>query len=264
MHGQFRCIKLKKGINDMEKMYETDDETVIDLHEIFYALRSKMWMIILAFIMGGAGAGIYSNVILTPMYSSTAMVYILSKETTLTSLADLQIGSQLAKDYRVVTTSRPVMQEVIDSLNLGMKYEELKRTITLENPSDTRILSITVENPDPVLAKTIVDQVAKVSSEHIGDIMEMTPPKIIENGVVAEEKIGPNVKKNGLIGAFGAALVVWGLIISKVVLNDTIKTEADVEKYLQMSVLSSIPVRKDERKKVKLISGYGKGNSKTG
>ena len=41
------------------------------------------------------------------------MVYVLSKETTLTSLADLQIGSQLTKDYSVMITSRPVLEQVI-------------------------------------------------------------------------------------------------------------------------------------------------------
>jgi len=177
------------------------------------------------------------------------MVYILSKETTLTSLADLQIGSQLTKDYRVVTTSRPVLQEVIDNLNLDMKYEELNKKITLDNPSDTRILSITAIDPDPVRAKAIVDQVASVSSEHIANIMEMTPPKVIEEGIVAEEKISPHVQKNAIIGALAAVFVVCGLVVLEVVLNDTIKTEEDVEKYLQLSVLSSIPERKDEAEK---------------
>jgi len=177
------------------------------------------------------------------------MVYILSKETTLTSLADLQIGSQLTKDYRVVTTSRPVLQEVIDNLNLDMKYEELNKKITLDNPSDTRILSITAIDPDPVRAKAIVDQVASVSSEHIANIMEMTPPKVIEEGIVAEEKISPHVQKNAIIGALVAVFVVCGLVVLEVVLNDTIKTEEDVEKYLQLSVLSSIPERKDEAEK---------------
>jgi len=233
----------------MEKTYDVDDEIEIDLREIFYALRARIWVIILAFVIGGTAAVLYSEVVLTPMYSSTTMVYILSKETTLTSLADLQIGSQLTKDYRVVTTSRPVLQEVIDNLNLDMKYEELNKKITLDNPSDTRILSITAIDPDPVRAKAIVDQVASVSSEHIANIMEMTPPKVIEEGIVAEEKISPHVQKNAIIGALVAVFVVCGLVVLEVVLNDTIKTEEDVEKYLQLSVLSSIPERKDEAEK---------------
>ena len=72
--------------------------------------------------MGGA-FGLFSKFAITPQYTSTSMVYILSKETTLTSLADLQIGSQLTQDYKIIVTSRPVISEVIDKLKLDISYE---------------------------------------------------------------------------------------------------------------------------------------------
>lgn len=237
----------------MEKAYETDDEIEIDLWEILFALRAKAWLIILALVVGSGLAMAYSKVVLTPQYTSTSMVYILSKETTLTSLADLQIGSQLTKDYRVVATSRPVLQEVIDTLALDMEYEELKKAVKLDNPSDTRILSISIEDPDPARAKAIVDSVAKVSSTHIGDIMEMTPPKIIEDGIVSDEPSSPHTKKNVAVGGLAAAFVVCFLIVLQVILNDTIRTEEDVEKYLQLSILAAVPEREEKR------SGDGTG-----
>lgn len=232
----------------MEKAYETDDEIEIDLWEILFALRAKIWLIILAVVVGSGLAIAYSKVVLTPQYTSTSMVYILSKETTLTSLADLQIGSQLTKDYRVVATSRPVLQEVIDTLALDMEYEELKKAVKLDNPSDTRILSISIEDPDPARAKAIVDSVAQVSSTHIGDIMEMTPPKIIEDGIVSEEPSSPHTKKNAAVGGLAAAFAVCFLIVLQVILNDTIRTEEDVEKYLQLSILAAVPEREEHRK----------------
>lgn len=238
----------------MEKAYETDDEIEIDLWEILFALRAKLWMILLALVLGSGIAVLYSKVILTPQYTSTSMVYILSKETTLTSLADLQIGSQLTKDYRVVATSRPVLQEVIDTLGLDMEYEELKKKLVLDNPSDTRILSFSIEDPDPARAKAIVDTVAKVSGTYIGDIMEMTPPKIIEDGIVSDTKSSPHTTKNAAVGGFAAAFLVCALIVLQVILNDTIRTEEDVEKYLQMSILAAVPEREEDR-----ASGSGRG-----
>lgn len=231
----------------MERAYETDDEIEIDLWEILFALRAKLWVIILALIVGSGLAVAYSKIILTPQYTSTSMVYILSKETTLTSLADLQIGSQLTKDYKVVATSRPVLQEVIDTLGLDMEYEGLKKRLVLNNPADTRVLSFSIEDPDPARAKAIVDTVAKVSASHIGDIMEMTPPKIIEDGIVSEEKSSPHTKKNAAIGGLAAAFLVCALIVLQVILNDTIRTEEDVEKYLQLSILAAVPEREEER-----------------
>ena len=225
----------------MEKKFDDNDEIQIDLLELAYALKKKLWLIVLGLIIGAFGAGLYSKVILTPIYKSTAMVYVLSKETTLTSLADLQIGSQLTKDYSVLVTSRPVLEEVIENQQLNMSVDELERMIHIGNPTDTRVLTITISDTDPVRAQALAKEVAKTSSRYIGDIMEMVPPKIIEEGVVAEKPSSPSVKKNVLVGGLAAAVLISGIICLRVVMDDTIKTEEDVEKYLGLTVLSSIP-----------------------
>lgn len=229
-------------------MYENDQ---IDLLEVFAALKRKLWLILLAAFIGGAGAGAFSKLVLIPEYTSTAMLYVLSKETTLTSLADLQIGSQLTKDYRIIVTSRPVLQDVIQSLELQLDYKELRKKLTLENPSESRILTITVTDPDPKLAKLIVDKVASTASDYIGEIMEMVPPKLIEDREVAIEPEGPNNLKNAIMGALAGGMLVCGILTMGVVLNDTIQTEEDVEKYLNLTVLASVPLREGEPKKAK-------------
>lgn len=225
----------------MEKKFEADDEIEIDLLELFYALRHRWWAILLALVIGAGAAGVYTKKLIAPHYQSTSMVYVLSKETTLASLADLQIGSQLTKDYSVIIKSRPVLQEVIDKQNLDLTTDELGAMITIDNPKDTRILSITVEDIEPMRAKAIVDEVTKSASNYIGDIMEMVPPKVIEDGVVAVKPSSPSVKKNAAVGGLGLAVLVCGLICLKTVLDDTIKSEEDIEKYLGLSVLAVIP-----------------------
>lgn len=223
-----------------------EDEIEIDLLQLLRALKKRLLLVILAGIVSGGLSGAFSMFVLTPQYTSTAMVYILSKETTLTSLADLQIGSQLTKDYRIIVTSRPVIEDVVRRLGLALTYEEMLEKITIDNPSDTRILSIRAQDPDPYLAKSMADAVARTSSEYIGDIMEMVPPKIIEDGVVATEKSSPSNSRNALIGAFLGMLLVCGITVAGVVLNDTVQSEEDVEKYLGLTVLASIPRREGE------------------
>ena len=191
-------------------------------------------------------------------YSSTAKIYVLTKETTLTSLADLQIGTQLTQDYKTIITGRSVMEEVVDKLHLDMDYKKLVRKIKVENPSDTRILNISALDPDAEMAKKIVDMTAKVASDYVGEIMEMTPPKLIESGEVANQKTSPSNTKNALIGALIAAVIVCGYITLTVTLNDTIRSEDDVEKYLELPVLATIPESKIHgrgEKKVKRTSG---------
>lgn len=231
----------------MEKTFE-DDEIEIDLLELLGEFRRKIWIILGVIVLFGGVAGAFSKFVLTPQYKSTAMVYILSKETTLTSLADLQIGSQLTKDYSVMITSRPVLEEVIEKQKLGLSYNQLKRMIRISNPADTRILNMSVSDTDPVRAKAIVDAVAKASSDYIGDIMEMIPPKIIENGVVPDNPTSPNIKKNAALGGLALSVAACGFITLQVIMNDTIRSEEDVSRYLGISVLAVIPENNGEEK----------------
>ena len=228
-----------------------EDEIEIDLWQLLRTLKRRLVWIVGAGVLVGGMFGAFSKFVITPQYTSTAMVYILSKETTLTSLADLQIGSQLTKDYKIIVTSRPVLTEVIGVLNLDLTYEQMVDKIKINNPTDTRILSITAEDPDPLTAKNIADAVAKTSSNYIGDIMEMVPPKIIEEGVVAEKKSSPSNSKNALLGAALGIFLVCGLTVVEELLNDSIQSEEDVEKYLGLTVLAAVPLREGEEEEDK-------------
>lgn len=239
-----------------------DDEIVIDFRELFYEFKRRIWWILLAALLGTGAAGAYSYYLLTPQYISEAKIYVLSKETTLTSLADLQMGTQLTQDYKELIGSRPVMQEVINTLNLDITYRQLAEKLKLENPKDTRILYLTVTDPNPYMAKAIVDEIANAASDYIGEIMEMTPPKLIEDGMVATVQTSPNVKKNAAVGGLVMLVLACGVITLSVIMNDTIRSEEDVFKYLELPVLAVVPERKDSKVERSSSSGRFFGRKK--
>lgn len=230
----------------LQEHFQEQDEIEIDLMDLFMALRRKLWAIILAMIIGGGIAGAFSKFVLVPQYQSTAMLYILSKETTLTSLADLQIGSQLTQDYKVIVVSRPVLEDVIQNLGLNLSYKELKEKLTINNPANTRILSITAQDANPQMAKVLADAVANTASDYIGDLMEMVPPKMIEEGVVPIQKSSPSNSKNAMMGAMLGGFLVCGLITLRFIMNDAVTTEEDVNRYLGLSVLAAVPEWKED------------------
>ena len=222
-----------------------DDEVEIDLLEIFNVLKSKFLILLTAGLLVGCLCGLFTKFVMTPVYTSTSSILVLSKETTLTSLADIQLGTSLTSDYTVLITSTPVLEQVVTNLNLDMTAEDLKEDVTINNPTDTRILEITVDNPDSTMAKKIVDEIANVSSSYIGDKMEVIPPKIIEVGKIATERTSPSVMKNSVIGFLLGFLACAAIVVVYAVMDDTIKTEEDIEKYLGVSVLAKVPDRKD-------------------
>lgn len=225
---------------------ENQDEIEIDLLEILNVLKRKILLILAAGLMTECISGLFTQLFVTPVYESTSSILVLSKETTLTSLADLQLGSSLTSDYTVLIKSTPVLEQVIENLKLeDMTDEKFRKKITIENPSDSRILEITVQDPDPVMAKEMVDEIADVASDYIGDKMEVVPPKIIEIGKIPVVRAAPSVAKNCILGLLFGAVACVAVIIVYAVLDDTLKTEEDIVKYLDTSVLAVVPDRKD-------------------
>ena len=157
-----------------------NQEIEIDLLELIRVLWSRVWMIILTSIAGLAIAAAVTILLIKPVYTSTATMYVLTKSTSITSLADIQMGTQLTQDYMVVITSRPVVETVISNLGLNMSYGGLKSSITVNNPSNTRFLEVTVRNNDAFLAKKIVDELANVSARSMAEVMDTQPPNIMD------------------------------------------------------------------------------------
>lgn len=219
-----------------------EDEIEIDLKELFYVLKRKIWIIILTGVVGAVGVGLFTALVMKPIYTSSTMLYIVNKTTTLTSLTDLQLGTQLTKDYKVLVTSRPVTAQVIADLDLNLTHEQLVGKIKVDNPADTRILMISVEDPDPYMAKSIADDVATVSSARMAKIMDSAPPNIVEEGYVPEQRTRPSISTNTVIGGLIGIFISCAIITVLYILNDTVKTPEDVEKYLGLNTLAAIPL----------------------
>lgn len=222
-------------------MKQRNDVIQIDLKEILLLLARHVLSIVAFTVAGGLAAGLISIYCLTPMYTSTSQIYILTNQGTMVSLSDLQMGSSLANDYEELIRSRPVVEEVAERLKLEMKYEELLEYLSVTNKENTRIIRITVTYKDPAMAKELADTFAEVSQKRISEIMDLDEPNIVENAVAAEHQSSPNNRRNAIIGAIAGMAISAGIIILRYYLDDTIKTADDVEKYLGLNTLAAIP-----------------------
>lgn len=228
----------------MQENYQ-NDEIEIDLRELFFELLNHWKMIALSTAMVGAIALVISVFLITPMYQSTSELYVLSKSTSITSLADVQMGSNLTNDYMVVVKGRPVIEQVISNLGLEETYGSMQGKITLNNPSNSRILQIVVEDPDPERAKLIADEMAQVSSAFISEKMDQDPPTIIQRGYADGQPVSPSIVKNTAIGILVGAFLAMAIVIISYLLNDTILTTDDVERKLGLHLLGTLPYEEE-------------------
>ena len=228
---------------------QNNDEIEIDVLELFHVLLDKIWVIILAGAVAALAVVAATILFITPQYQSTTKMYVLSKQdsNTLTS-QDMQTSLSLTKDYAELIKSRTVTEGVITQLNLDMTHEQLLSKMTVDSATDTRILSISVRDADPYVACEIANAIRDVAANHIKNVMDIDAVNVVETANIPENKISPSIKKNGLVGGVAGVAIAIAIILITYLSNDTIKTQEDVERYLGLSTLGTIPMSEADRK----------------
>lgn len=218
----------------------------LNLGEIIHLIFRRLWIILLVGAFFATGAYGISEYLLTPTYESTTKIYVMNRQDSSSAITytDLQTGSQLTKDYMLLITSRPVTETVIERLGLNLKHKDLVNMITVTNPSNTRILEITVEYTDPMKVKEIADAIREEASLHISTVMNIERVSLAEEANYPEGPSGPNTLMNMIIATILGFMLTAGIIILRFMMDDTIKSSEDIEKYLDLSVLGAIPMEK--------------------
>ena len=242
----------------------TEKEAEIDLIDLAWALLDKIHYIVLCFLIGAVIMNAYSYFLVRPTYKSTAKMYVVSaSKNSVVDLDALNIGTSLTADYEQLMLSYPVLEQVINKLNLDMDSDTLAKMITLENPTDTRILNINVVSTDPKSARDIANTLMDVSVDYLPKTMSTNAPNVAQKAKLADHKDGPSYTKYTMIGALAGAFLYCMYLVVKYLMDDTIHTADDMEKYFDIVPLAVIPdveelASEKQQKKGKLEKGFSK------
>lgn len=218
--------------------------TKLELFEFFFYVKNHAKVVILTMLAAALFSLVYVFGIATPVYEATAQLYVVNSRDSAINLSDLQIGSYLTSDYQWIFKTWEVNQQVINNLSLPYTVAEMKEMLTVENPSNTRILLITFESENAKDVAVVANEYAKVAGQYISDYMLTSKPSIIS---VALEPLKPVRPKKLLTTVVVTMLVglldLWCLFIA-FLMEDKIKTSADIRKHFGTEPLSIIPVTK--------------------
>lgn len=236
----------------MEKKRNDNEEMEIDLLELLMVMKKHLAAILLAGIVGLVIMFAYTSFLVTPLYSASSMMYVMpdnSNSMNSSTLSDMQVGQQLTSDYSSMIKSRSFMEDVIKKLNLTIDYQQLLEKVEVTNPTSSRILQVTVNDPNPQTAADIANEVASVAESKLKEITGMQAIKIYEEAAVPEKPSSPSLKKNCALGLLAGIVLAMAVITVLYLMDDTIKTEDDIEKYLGMTTLAVLPYngRKQQR-----------------
>ena len=126
----------------------------------------------------------------------------------------------------------------------------------MENPADTRILNISVQDTDARRATQIANELSEVAKKRISDIMQTDEPSVVEVAHRPDAPVKPEKAKNIMIAFLLGAILSAGVIVVMYVFNDKIRSTEDVERYLGLNTLAVVPYEgKGKKKKKKRKAG---------
>ncbi|MGN1301729.1 MAG: YveK family protein [Clostridia bacterium] len=214
-----------------------------ELFNIFWERKLEIVVILLISIVIGAA---YSYFIVEPTYTSytTLLLTQVNSESANESITqtDLTLNSKLVSTYSELIKSNAVLREVIDSLNIyNLDEETLKNNIKVSAVTDTEMIKITVTNTNPNNAEIIANKIAEVFSDKIADIYKINNVYVVDKAEASEIPSNINHTKDIVIFMFIGIVIACGYVLLVNMLDNTVKTETDIEKITGLKVLASIP-----------------------
>ena len=232
----------------MEKTQQVnvnDGEVEIDLLELAKALWHRAWVIALATVVAGAAALATAFFLVTPLYKSSAMMYVnnssISVGSTQVDLSDLTAAQSLVDTYVVILQTRGTLEQVIEQTGVPYDYEELSEMIEAEPVNSTEVFEITVTSPDPQEAELIANTIAQLLPVRIADIVEGSSVKIVDYAIVPSEKDSPSLARWTLIGLVLGFVVSCAVICFLKVFDQQIRSEDYVRDTFHLPLLAAVP-----------------------
>lgn len=232
---------------------QLDDEIEIDLWELFQILL-KNWLWILLSTLGCAILGLLITMFLiTPKYRAEATMIVNTRQDQTATVTNDQITSaqKLVDTYSIIIRSRRVIDPIMEKLNIEDDYESFVKNIIVESVNDTQVMSIQVENKDPEIALQVVQEIVDRAPGAIISTVEAGSVNVVSEPYVnAEVPVSPSKLKNTAIAAFIGLFISSGAFLLITFLDNTFKSEEDIQKQLGLVTIGIIPTTESCKKKV--------------
>lgn len=219
-----------------------------NLKDYFFEIYKRWYIpavvIPLALILTFLGTKLF----VTPMYKSSAMIYVLKEELSDITQSEVFVSTYLATDIVKIIEDKAVLEEVSNRLGNKYSYGEIKSFLKINHTEETRILDISVSAPSARDAKDIADAICDVSQEKLFEIMEVSRIRVVRYGDLPKAPHSPVLSKNIAVAFLVSVLAVLCAVFFIYITDTSVTSSSDVEKYLGLSVLATIPYSQKKTK----------------
>lgn len=219
-----------------------NDTREIDLLDLFHWLKKRLRLLLAACVISALAGALFTLLFVDVEYKASTRIYVLNRSSDAIIMAsDYSVANYLVSDYTVLITGENVTNEVIEQLGLKMSASQLAKQISVSAIDSTRILQIEVVDTDPKRAADIANCTREISSRQIKEIMDVDAVNLVYEASVPQERSGPNLGKNTVLATFVGFVLTLGVMLIFYAVDDSLRTEEDVERFLGLRVLGVIP-----------------------
>ena len=233
-------------------------EETISLQEIFKTLRKRIFLIFSITFLAAVFSGVISYYYITPIYETSTQLLINQESSEqMYGVGDIQTNLQLINTYNEIIKSPVILDLVKEELALEkMTMTELIKKILVSSNGDSQVVTITVQDPDQYIARDIANSTATIFKREITELMNINNVSILAKATASDDQapVKPQSLLNVAIALVIGLMFGIGLAFLLEYLDNTIKSEQDIEQLLSLTVIGSISsMEKKEQKKIRKI-----------
>lgn len=229
----------------MNENQMTNDEVEINLGELFKVLKKNILMIIVISLLCAAVGLVSSMFLISKKYSSEATIYITPKITEQGTIDynSIQTNSRMVNNYMEILKGETILAKVADQVGME-SYEDVLDTLTISNPENTELISVSSETTDPGLSQQIVSLVISTFTEDMMDILNLNNVTIINDAKVNENPVSPSVPRYTILGFAVGLVISCGYVFITFLFDKRLRTREEAENFLGVPVLATVPLKK--------------------
>lgn len=229
----------------MNETQTLNDEIEFDLYELLKVLKKNILIIFIVSILC-AIIGLFTSVILIDKkYSSEATIYITPKITEQGTIDynSIQTNSRMVNNYMEILKGETILAKVADQVGME-SYSEVLDTLTISNPENTELISVSSETTNPELSQQIVSLVISTFTEDMMDILNLNNVTIINDAKVNENPVSPSVPRYTILGLAVGLVISCGYVFITFLFDKRLRTREEAENFLGVPVLATVPLKK--------------------
>ncbi|HPY63498.1 MAG TPA: Wzz/FepE/Etk N-terminal domain-containing protein [Bacillota bacterium] len=229
----------------MNQEKDRDQTTEISLVDILLSLKNHIVLVILITVLFAGLFWAVNKFVIVPTYDSTVKFYIeaamTDEDNPGVGLQAVNLAQRIANTYIELMKTNSFYNLLVEELGVDLSVTELRDMVSYKSVQDTEILEASVRTTDPDLSLIIASTIATVAPDAMNEIKSTATLTVIDQPLRAATQSTPHVMRNTALGLVLGLFLGSMLAIIIDMFNIKIRTEEDITKNFDITIIGVVP-----------------------